>query len=350
MNRRSRIIMRVLLATVLATASVPFVDAQPPLRGAGATFPYPLYARMFDEYRRERGVAVSYQAVGSDLGVQLLLSGDADFAGSDAFILVNPDPANPLVHIPICIGAVVLTYNLPGNPTLRLSPPLLAGIFQGKIKRWSDPLLRDANPTLALPDLPITVVHRSDGSGTTNIFTQYLSAISDSWRATVGAGMTVAWPTGLEAKGNPGVVVMVQQQSGSIGYCELIYALQNQLPFALLLNRLGEFVAPSLESIGRSAQVSIPPDANASLVDTNTAGGYPIAGFTWVVLRSRQEHDGRSRETAIELVRLLWWMTHDGQRLCRPLLYAPLPIPAVRRAEALLRTITFEGVPLLPQS
>lgn len=317
------------------------------LLGAGATFPYPLYSKMFDAYHKERGVQVNYQAIGSGGGIRQLINKTVDFGGTDAFMEdADLKDVPPIIHIPVCLGAVSVTYKLPTDPQLKISPDILADIFLGKLTTWNDPRIQAINPGVKLPDMNIVVVHRSDGSGTTSIFTDYLSKISSDWLKNVGMGKAVNWPTGLGAKGNPGVAGLVKQLPGSIGYVELIYALQNSMPVSSVQNKKGTFVKPSLESTSLAANVAIPDDTRVSLTDTDAQEGYPIAGFTWIIAFKEQNYNQRSMEKAKEVVKLLWWMTHEGQKYVAPLDYAPLPKAAVEKSEVLIKSITYDGKPL----
>jgi phosphate transport system substrate-binding protein len=340
------------LFLVLAVLSFPALGLaadQQELTGAGATFPYPLYSKMFDVYSKEYGVRVNYQAIGSGGGIRQLINKTVDFGGSDAIMGEEEAKAAgaPVLHIPTCAGAVVITYNLPGSPDIRLTPELIADIFLGKIKKWEDPRIAAANPGFKPAALPITVVHRSDGSGTTNIFSDYLSKVSKEWKEKVGAGTALNWPVGLGAKGNPGVAGLVKQTPGSFGYVELIYALQNKMPYATLKNKSGAFVKPTLASTSTAMNVTLPPDMKVSLTDTDAPEGYPIAGLTWILVYKEQAYQGRTEAKAREMVKLLRWMTHEGQKYCEPMQYAPLSKKAVERAEALIGSITYNGKGIL---
>ena len=296
------------------------------LIGAGATFPYPLYSKMFDVYSKEYGVKVNYQAIGSGGGIRQLTNKTVDFGGSDA-IMSEADlkeASAPILHIPTCAGAVVLTYNLPGNPQLKFTPDVIGDLFLGKISKWNDRRLSDINPGVKLDDMNVTVVYRSDGSGTTSIFSDYLSKVSRGWKEKVGAGTSLNWPTGLGGKGNPGVAGLVKQTPGSIGYVELIYALQNKMPFGMVKNKKGNFVTATLAATSKAADTNLPDDMKVSLTDTDAPEGYPISGFTWILVYKDQSYGDRSEEKAKELVKLLWWMTHEGQKYTEPLEYSPL--------------------------
>jgi phosphate transport system substrate-binding protein len=315
------------------------------LIGAGATFPYPLYSKMFDVYHKEYGVKVNYQAIGSGGGIRQLISKTVDFGGSDA-IMSDKDLAEasaPVLHIPTCAGAVVLTYNLAGNPKLRFAPDIIADLFLGKITKWNDPRISAINPGVKLPDMNITVVHRSDGSGTTFIFSDYLSKVSGEWKEKVGTGPSLNWPAGLGGKGNPGVAGLVQQTPGSIGYVELIYALQNKMPYGMVKNKKGKFVTATIASTSLAADTNLPDDMKVSLTDTDAPEGYPISGFTWILAYKEQNYGARSEEKAKESVKLLWWMTHEGQKYTEPLEYAPLSKKAVEKAEKLIKSISYKA-------
>ncbi len=318
------------------------------LTGAGATFPYPLYSKMFKVYYQKYGVKVNYQAIGSGGGIRQLMARTVDFGASDAYVddaKMKQFPA-PIVHIPMCAGAVVITYHLPGSPKLKLTPDVIADIFLGKIKKWNSPRIAKLNPGVKLPDENIIVVHRSDGSGTTFIFSDYLCKVSKEWKEKVGRGKALKWPTGLGAKGNPGVAGLVRQIPGAIGYVELIYALSNNMPFAKIQNKSGVFVEPSIESVSLAADVDLPDDMRVSLTNTAAKNGYPISGFTWILVYKDLADGKLTKVKAQELVKLLWWMTHDGQKYAKPLHYAPLSKKAVEKAEKIIKSITYKGEPL----
>lgn len=315
------------------------------LTGAGATFPYPLYDKWFNVYYQATGVKVNYQAIGSGGGIRQLLSKVVDFGGTDAFMSdeeLKEAPAE-IIHIPTCLGAVAITYNLPGKPELKLTPDVIVGIFLGKITKWNDQRIAKHNPDVKLPNMNIVVVHRSDGSGTTFIFSDYLSKISSEWNEKVGRGKSLNWPAGLGAKGNPGVAGLVQQTVGSIGYVELIYAEQNDMPVASISNKSGNFIKPSLESTSAAANVDLPDDTRVSITDTDASDGYPISGFTWIIFYKEQAYENRSKDHAEALAKLLWWMIHEGQKYNESLLYAKLPDAAVEKAEAIIKSMTYEG-------
>ncbi|MFN3135593.1 MAG: phosphate ABC transporter substrate-binding protein PstS [Candidatus Kryptonium sp.] len=340
-------ILFIVVLSILLTPSLS-ISQDKELLGAGATFPYVLYSKMFDAYYKETGIKVNYQSIGSGGGIRQLKEKTVDFGASDAFLSDEQlkEYDSPVLHIPICLGAVVLTYNLPGNPELKLTPDVIADIFLGKIKKWNDPRIVDLNPEVNLPNMNITVVHRSDGSGTTFVFVDYLSKVSQEWATKVGRGTSVAWPVGLGGKGNEGVTGLVKQIPGSIGYVELIYAKQNKLPVALVKNKSGKFIKPDLSSITIAGAVNIPEDTRISITDTDAPNGYPISSYTWILVYKEQNYKNRSIERAKQLVKLLWWMIHDGQRYAEPLDYAKLPNNAVKLAEKIIKSITYNGKPV----
>ena len=321
------------------------------LIGAGATFPQPLYTKMFDVYYKNTGVKVNYQGIGSGGGIRQLLEMAVDFGATDAYMSDDQLKEAPqkIVHIPMALGAVVVTYNLEGNPKLKLDGETISDIFLGKITKWNDDRIKRLNPDVNLPDMNITVIHRSDGSGTTFIFTDFLSKVSEEWKEKVGCGKSLNWPVGLGAKGNPGVAGLVKQTPGSIGYVELAYAEENNLPYAMIKNKKGNFINPSLESVSLAANVPLPDDTRVRLTNTDAEKGYPISSFTWIIVYENQNYKGRSKERAEELVKLLWWMIHEGQEYNEPLLYGRLPKAAVEKAERIIKGINYDGEPLLKQ-
>ncbi len=334
-----------LALVILVTAPVHASAKEKELIGAGATFPYPLYSKMFDVYSKEYGVKINYQAIGSGGGIRQLINKTVDFGGSDAMMSETDlkEALAPILHIPTCAGAVVLTYNLPGNMQLKFTPDVIGDLFLGKIRKWNDRRLSEINPGVKLPGMDVTVVHRSDGSGTTSIFSDYLSKVSREWKEKVGSGASLNWPTGLGGKGNPGVAGLVKQTPGSIGYIELIYALQNKMPFGIARNKKGNFVTATLAATSKAADTNLPGDMKVSLTDTDAPDGYPITGFTWILVYKDQSYRDRSEEKAKELVKLLWWMTHEGQKYTEPLEYAPLSRRAVEKAEELIKSISFKS-------
>ncbi len=319
------------------------------LVAAGATFPYPFYSKLFDVYNKEHGDKVNYQAIGSGGGIRQLINKTVDFAGSDAIMSDKEltEAGAPVLHIPTCAGAVVITYNLSGNSQLKFTPDIIADIFLGKISKWNDRRLSEINPGVKLPDTHLTVVHRSDGSGTTFIFSDYLSKVSGEWKDKVGSGTSLNWPTGLGGKGNPGVAGLVQQTPGSIGYVELIYALQNKMPYGTVKNKKGNFVTATLASTSKAADTNLPDNMKVMLTNTDAPEGYPISGFTWILSYKDLNYGGGTEDKAKEVVKLLWWMTHEGQKYAQPLDYAPLSKKAVEKAEKIIKSITYKSSVLM---
>ena len=316
--------------------------------GAGATFPYPFYSKLFNVYNKETGIKVNYQSIGSGGGIKQLQNKTVDFGASDAPMNEEEMKASPaeILHIPTCLGAVVVTYNLPGNPVLKFTPEVIADLFLGKIKRWNDAAIKASNPEAELPDLAISVIHRSDGSGTTYIFSDYLSKISAAWNIKPGTGKSLNWPAGLGAKGNEGVSGLIKQTPGSIGYVELVYALQNKMPTAVLKNKAGNFVAASLQSTSAAADIDLPADMRVSLTNTDAPEGYPISSFTYLLLYKNQSYDSRTEASAKATLKLINYMIHEGQQYAKELGYAPLPEAAVSKAEAILKSVTYHDQPV----
>ncbi len=319
------------------------------LNGAGATFPYPLYSKWFAIYgETHQHARINYQSIGSGGGIKQLQANTVDFGASDAPLSdeeLKMMPA-PVVQLPMVAGAVVLAYNLPGiSDRVKLTPEVVAGIFLGAITTWSDSRIASVNPTLKLPNLAIAVAHRSDGSGTTYIFTHYLAAVSNTWASRVGSGKSVNWPAGIGGKGNEGVAGLLKQTPGSIGYVELAYAEQNALPYAAIRNQTGTFVTPSIASTkaaANGAAEAMRKDARVSIVNAPGKDAYPISGFTYLLLYQQQPDHTKGAE----LVDFLWWAIHDGQQHAAPLLYAPLPAAVTALNEHLLGTVTSNGKPL----
>jgi phosphate transport system substrate-binding protein len=323
--------MTILVAAVLVLAGVGPLRAQLLINGAGATFPYPIYSKWFDEYSRvDPSVRFNYQSIGSGGGQKQILEGTVDFGASDGPMSDQnlAKAPRPLLHIPTVAGADVVTYNLPGKPQLQMDGPTIADIFLGKITRWNDPRVAAANPGVSLPDSDIVVVHRSDGSGTTYIFVDYLSSVSPAWEKKVGRGAAVKWPAGLGAKGNEGVTGQVEQMPGAIGYVELVYAVQNKLPFASVKNSSGKYIAPSISSVTAAlATARIPDDFRFSIVNPPGEEAYPIAGTTWLLVYQQQTNPEKGKK----MVEFLKWAMNQGERMAPPLLYAPLPPDLIKR-------------------
>lgn len=312
--------------------------------GAGATFPYPYYSKLFDVYNTDKGIKVNYQSIGSGGGIKQLQAKTVDFGASDAPMSDDElSKAAAIVHVPTCIGAVVVTYNLSGNPALKFTPDVVADIFLGKIIKWNDKRITELNPDAKLTDIDISVVHRSDGSGTTYIFSDYLSKVSDTWKVKPGKGKSLDWPVGLGSKGNEGVSGLVKQTPGSIGYVELNYALKNKMPVASIKNKSGSFIEATIASTTAAANITLPADLRVSLTNTDAADGYPICSFTYLLLYKEQKYDTRSEDQAKAAVNLVWWVIHDGQKYANDLNYATLPDAAVKAAELNIKSITYDS-------
>ena len=328
-------IRRIALVVCLALA-VP-VFGQTTLNGAGATFPYPMYSKWFSEYNKlHPDIQFNYQSIGSGGGIRQVIAGTVDFGASDG-PMTDEQLAQAkikIVHIPTVLGAVVPAYNVPGvSGELKFTPAALAGIFLGKITSWNDPALTSVNPGVNLPNQPLIVIHRSDGSGTTYIFTDYLSKVSNEWQNQVGKGTSVKWPVGLGGKGNEGVAGMVRQMQGSIGYVELIYAVQNNISYGTVKNASGNFVKASLDSVTAAAASvkNMPADFRVSITNAPGKDAYPISSFTWLLIPAQSKDKAKGKI----LADFLNWMVDDGQKMTAPLTYAPLPetvVPKVKNA------------------
>ena len=347
-----KVFKKITLLVSLAAISVAGVKAQDDktVLGAGSTFVYPLFSKMFSEYNKKTGIQVNYQSIGSGGGILQLTNKTVDFGASDGPL--NDEQTTklgvPALHIPMASGAVVITYNLPGGTNnITLTPDIIADIFLGRITKWDDKRITSINKGAIIPAFPIVVAHRSDGSGTTNIFTNYLSKVSADWKAKVGSGGAVNWPTGLGGKGNEGVAGMVKQTPGAVGYVELIYALQNKMEYAKVKNKSGKVILPSLESVSAASKITLPDDAKVFLTDTDAPNGYPISGFTWALIYKEQNYNGRSMDRAKTLLQLLWWNIHEGQQFTSPLNYAPLSKDALKVAEKILKSATYNGKAIL---
>jgi len=295
------------------------------INGAGATFPYPIYSKWFDEYAKvDPSVRFNYQSIGSGGGQKQILAQTVDFGASDGPMSDDNLSKAPgkILHIPTVAGAVVISYNLDGNPALKLDGETIADIFLGKIKKWNDPKIAASNSGAKLPDQEIVVVHRSDGSGTTFIFTDYLSKVSAEWKQKVGNNTSVNWPTGIGGKGNEGVSGQVKQTPGAIGYVELIYAIQNKMPYAEVKNAAGQFVKPTIESVTAAlGTADIPDDFRFSMTNASGNDAYPIAGATWLLVYEQQKDPAKGKK----LVEFLKWALTKGERMAQDLNYAPLP-------------------------
>ncbi|MDO8473792.1 MAG: phosphate ABC transporter substrate-binding protein PstS [Dehalococcoidia bacterium] len=326
-----------------STASGPRIN----LTGAGATFPYPMYSKMFAEYSKVSNTDVNYQSIGSGGGIQQITNKTVDFGASDGIMSDAQLAAVPgkILHIPMTSGAVAVVFNVPGVATgLKLAPDVLADIFLKKLTKWNDPRIVALNPGVNIPSSDIAVVHRSDGSGTTFIFTNYLSKSSQQWSTQVGNATSVNWPGDIGGQGNEGVAGQVNQISGSIGYVELAYAIQTKMAYAAIRNKSGSFVLPSVDATTAAATgVPLPDDMKVMITDSANPAAFPICGFTWILVYQQQVDPVKGKA----IVDMLWWGVHDGQKYAAPLFYAPLSSEAVTKAEAEVRSITYQGMPIL---
>jgi phosphate transport system substrate-binding protein len=321
--------------------------------GSGATFPAPLYTQWFDEYNKLTGTKISYNPVGSGQGISDITAGTVNFGASDGLLSASQLTAaqnayGALVTIPMTADAVPVIYNIAGITTgqVKLTGIVLANIFQGAITKWNDAAITTLNPGLSLPNAAIVVVHRSDSSGTTNIFTNYLDKVSTTWHSNVGTANSVPWPVGLGGSGNAGVAGLVQQTPNSIGYVGLAYAIQNNLTYAQLQNASGAYISPSVASATAAANgVALPDDMRVMITNSNAPDAYPIAGFTWILVYQNQT----DKNIGGALVKMLWWAIHDGQKDCPALYYVQLSPAAVTKAEALVKSIKFQGQALPTQ-
>jgi phosphate transport system substrate-binding protein len=336
-----------LLVAVLGLLGSATLQAQLKLNGAGATFPYVIYSKWFDVYHTKTNIEFNYQSIGSGGGIKQVIEGPVDFGASDGPMTAEQlkDAATKqgtdVLHIPTVMGAVVVTYNVPEiGQGLRLTPDVVASIFMGTVTKWNDPKITGLNSGKNFPDQQIVVAHRSDGSGTSFIFTDYLAKVSKDWETKVGKGTSVNWPVGLGGKGNEGVTGLVKQAPGAIGYVELAYAVKNNLPYASIKNKSGVFVAPTLESVTAAAAGSaknLPDDLRVSITDADGKNSYPISGFTWLLVYKHM----KNKEKGEALVTFLKWAMGEGQSYAKDLLYAPLPKEVVKRCQVKIGQIQY---------
>jgi phosphate transport system substrate-binding protein len=337
------VIRRAILLLCLAL-TLPVV-AQTTLNGAGATFPNPMYSKWFSDYNKlHPDIRFNYQSIGSGGGIRQVIEGTVDFGASDGpmsdeqVAQAQSKTGSKILHIPTVLGAVVPAYNVPGvTGEIKFTPEALAGIFLGKITSWNDPIIAKANPGVNLPSQSVVVVHRSDGSGTTFIFTDYLSKVSPEWQGAVGKGTSVKWPVGLGGKGNEGVAGMIRQMQGAIGYIELIYAVQNNIPYGSVRNAAGEFVKASLAGVTAAAgsMKNMPADFRVSITNAPGKDAYPISSFTWLLIPQQSKDANKGKMIAD----FLNWMVDEGQKSTAQLTYAPLPESVVEKVKATIKTV-----------
>ncbi|HBW39201.1 phosphate ABC transporter substrate-binding protein PstS [Desulfosporosinus sp. BICA1-9] len=319
------------------------------LTGAGSSFVFPLLNQQIEEYRKNNpNITINYQSTGSGAGIKQVSEQTLDFGATDGPMTEDQQKVakgGKILHIPLTLGAVAVTYNAPNVPkNLKLGPAVLADIFLGKITHWNDQRIASENPGVSLPDTKITVARRSDGSGTTYIFSDYLTSVSPEWSSKVGKGTSLNWPVGIGGKGNAGVAGVIQQTPGTIGYLELAYAVQNNLSYATMQNKEGKWIVPSLQSTSAAAAAAtIPEDMRVSIVNAPGVDAYPIAGFAWALIY--QDQKDKAKGTA--LVNFINWAIHDGQNLSEELHYPKLPASLISREEVMLKSVTFQGQPIL---
>jgi phosphate transport system substrate-binding protein len=318
--------------------------------GAGSTTVYPLFSKQFAVYDKANNVQVNYQSIGSGGGILQLTNKTIDFGDSD--VPLNDEQSKKIgfeiLHIPMCARAIVMAYNLPEvKRTIKLDADLLSEIFLGKINKWDDPQIAKINPGIKFPALSITIVHRSDGSGSTNVVTSYLSDISSDWKAKVGKGNSVNWPIGVGSRGNEGVSEVIKQTHGAIGYLELAFAKQNKLTYADLKNKSGIYITATLAAIEAAEHIKMPADSKISIANTDAVGGYPLSGFSWALIYKEQNYNNRTEDKAKKVVNLLWWEIHEGQQFSKELSYGTLSNETVAIAEKILKQATYNGKILL---
>jgi phosphate transport system substrate-binding protein len=331
-----------LVAAMAMMTSVVFADSTL-INGAGSTFMYPALTKWFEEYSTiDPSVQFNYQAIGSGAGIKQITAKTVDFGGTDGPMTMDQMTAAPgrIYHIPMVMGATAMAYNIPGvEGGLKLTPAIIAGIYLGQITQWNDPKITEQNPGVNLPNSSIVVAHRSDGSGTTYIFTDYLSSVSPDWKSRVGKGTSVNWPVGLGGKGNQGVSGILVQSPGSIGYVELAYAIQNKLTYAVVQNQSGSFIEPTVDSTSEAASgVNIPDDFRVSIVNSSNPKAYPIVGFSWMLVYKNMSDEPVKGKAIVNFAK---WAVTDGQKFSADLDYAPLPADLVQKIQAKLDKIKY---------
>ena len=335
---------KILVGAAIAASLVGAQAAQAlTLNGAGSTFDYPIFSKWFYEYNKANGIQVNYQSIGSGGGIQQFISKTVDFGATDAYLTDDESKkvGGPALNLPVVMGAVCVSYNLPGVKSgLKLTSEVLSDIYMGTITKWNDSAIADLNPDVTLPDLNITVAHRSDGSGTTNIFSNYLTKVSTKWASSVGWGKAVKWPLGVGGKGNEGVAGLIKQIPGTIGYIELAYAKQNDIPYAKLRNKAGNYVEPSIDGCTAAANGAVrhmPADFKVMITNAPGEAAYPICGFSWVVVRVNQSNS----ENGKAIVDLLNWMMDKGNSEVADLYYAPFPDSLTSKVKAAVAKIKY---------
>lgn len=319
------------------------------LSGAGATFPAPFYNIVFKKYSEQSGNSVNYGAIGSGGGIRNLKDKTVDFGATDVFLsdAELKEMGADVLHVPTALGAVVLSYNLPDIKGLKLTPAVISDIYRGKITKWNDPKITEINAGLSIPDKTITPVYRSDGSGTTAVFSEYMSKVDENWKNEIGEGKSLSYPVGVAGKGNPGVAGIIAETDGSIGYIGSEYALALNIPSALLQNSSGNFIEANDKSISASANINLPADTRAIITNSSNPEAYPISTFTWIIFYKEQAYDNRSESKAIALANLLKFIIgKEGQDIASKTHYAPLPTQAQEVTKNVIESITYNGKPL----
>ncbi|TWP28569.1 phosphate ABC transporter substrate-binding protein PstS [Apibacter muscae] len=319
------------------------------LSGAGATFPAPFYTLVFKDFTKKTGNEVTYGATGSGSGIRSLKDRTVDFGATDVYLSEEEikEMGGNILHIPTAMGAVVLSYNLPGIDKINLTSSIISDIYLGNIKNWNDPKIKEINPEINFPDLEITPVYRSDGSGTTFVFTDYMSKVNQQWKDKIGAGKSLEFPKGIAAKGNPGIAGIISKTKGAIGYIGSEYALAQNIPFAALQNSSGKFIEANSKSISASANVDLPDDTRIMISNSSSPDAYPISTFTWIIVYQEQDYNNRGEEKARALKNLLnFIVSPESQEGASRLNYAPIPEKAVERVHAILNTMTYNGKPV----
>lgn len=319
------------------------------INSGGATFPYPLYQKLFQNYKSSTGVNVKYAPIGSGKGYQQLKSDAYQFSASDMFFdnTLLAELPRKAIHIPICLGAVAIAYNLPGNPEIQLNSEIISKIYQGEIKKWNDTKIQTINPAVSLPDLLIVPIHRSNSSGTTYIFTEFLSKTNTNWKEEFGITPSLDSIPGISVENSVESAKALHQIVGGITYQELAYCLANNQTVAKIQNQKGNFIKPSVTTISLAGNTQIPADGRISLTNTDNPNGYPISSFSWIILYKDQNYNNQTKQQAQELAKLVWWMTHDGQKLVEESGYSPLHKKTIETIEQILKGLSYSGKPIL---
>jgi phosphate transport system substrate-binding protein len=345
---KTKILFIILLISIaIITGSCP--DSRIKLTGAGATFPEPFYSLLFDKYKSHFNIDIEYHGIGSGGGIKQIKNRTVDFGASDVITkdIISGSPENEsLICIPTCISAVAITYNIPGVSNLKFTPELIANIYLGNIKYWNDPVIVELNPELQNINAEIVVIHRQESSGTTYIFSEYLSKIDINWRDKIGTGKSLLWPLGISARGNNGIITEIQKNPNSIGYVSLEYSLQNKLPVASIRNKNGNFIKPDLRSVSITGDIRFSDDYDFSITNTEEQEGYPITSFTWILVQKEQKYNSNSLKKAKAIFHLLNWIINEGQEYTEELFYAPLPENIKSYAYTQLHKLTYNHKPL----